>query len=121
VSAPAFYEFIEAPAFSRYRDDYLDDDDLCEVQQALIDNPDSGDPIPGAGGLRKLRWPDKRRGKGKRGGIRIIYYGFLSANEIWLVTLYSKDEMSDLTKSEQRRLSAAIQAEKTARTKKGTK
>jgi hypothetical protein len=120
----ALYEFIEAPAFSRYREDYLDDDELVEVQLTLIANPDAGDLIPDAGGLRKVRWSDKRRSKGKRGGLRIIYYAFLSENEIWLMTLYSKDEMDDLTKVQRRALSMVIQTEKAARARerrKGTK
>jgi len=120
----ALYEFIEAPAFSRYREDYLDDDELLEVQLTLIANPDAGDLIPDAGGLRKVRWSDKRRSKGKRGGLRIIYYAFLSENEIWLMTLYSKDEMDDLTKVQRRALSMVIQTEKAARARerrKGTK
>ena len=111
------YEFIEAPAFSRYVKSYLDDEELGEVQEALIANPDAGDPIPESGGLRKLRWQDKRRGKGKRGGLRIIYYAFLSESEIWLMTLYSKDEMDDLTKPELRVLGNLIHTEKAAREK----
>jgi hypothetical protein len=74
--------FVEAPAFSRYREDYLDDEGFNELQQALAGNPEEGDLIPGTGGIRKLRWKDSRRGKGKRGGLRIIYYCFLSDEEI---------------------------------------
>jgi hypothetical protein len=48
-------QFVEAPAFSRYRDEYLDDDGIREIQQNLATNPEAGDLIPGAGGIRKLR------------------------------------------------------------------
>jgi hypothetical protein len=109
------FEFIEAPAFSRYREHYFDDDELGEVQQTLIADPNAGELIPQTGGLRKLRWPDKHRGKGKRGGLRIIYYAFLSESEIWLMTLYSKGEMDDLTKPEQRALAVLMEREKLAR------
>ena len=85
------------------------------MQRALAANPEAGDLIPGAGGIRKLRWKDTRRGKGKRGGLRIIYYCFLSDEEIWLLTLYGKDETSDLTKDEKTQLKRALEGERAAR------
>jgi hypothetical protein len=112
---PNGLQFVEAPAFSRYREDYLDDDGLRELQRALASNPEEGDLIPGAGGIRKLRWRDSRRGKGKRGGLRIIYYCFLSDEEIWLLTLYGKDEAADLSKDEKAQLRRALEAERAAR------
>ncbi|MGD0521261.1 MAG: hypothetical protein ABSA48_08410 [Terracidiphilus sp.] len=113
-------QFIEAPAFSRYREDYLDDEGFRKLQQALSGNPEEGDLIPGAGGIRKLRWSDVRRGKGKRGGLRIVYYCFLSDEEIWLLTLYGKDEASDLSKDEKVQLKRALEAERAARKRRGT-
>jgi len=112
---PKGLQFVEAPAFSRYREDYLDDEEFSELQRALAANPEQGDLIPGAGGIRKLRWADSRRGKGKRGGLRIIYYCFLSDEEIWLLTLYGKDEASDLSKDEKAQLKRALEAERAAR------
>jgi mRNA-degrading endonuclease RelE of RelBE toxin-antitoxin system len=112
--------FVEAPAFTRYREDYLDDEGFRKLQQALATNPDEGDLIPGAGGIRKLRWRDSRRGKGKRGGLRIIYYCFLSDEEIWLLTLYGKDEASDLSKDEKAQLKRALEAERAARKRRET-
>ena len=53
---------------------YLDDDDFRGLQNLLMLQPEAGDSIPGTGGLRKLRFADARRGKGKRGGLRVIYY-----------------------------------------------
>ena len=60
-------------------------------------HPEAGDPIPETGGLRKLRFADVRRGKGKRGGLRVIYYWWDSGLHFWLFTLYDMDEMADLT------------------------
>ena len=71
-------EFIEASAFTRYVAQYLDDDEYRLLQNRLAINPDLGDVMPGTGGFRKLRWADPRRGKGRRGGLRIIYYYFLA-------------------------------------------
>ena len=66
--------FVELPAFERYRSNYLDDDAFLALQNLLMKHPEAGDAIQGAGGLRKLRFADARRGKGKRGGLRVIYY-----------------------------------------------
>jgi len=70
--------FVGLPAFARYRDDYLDDDRFRLLQMELMSNPEAGDLIEGSGGLRKLRFRDARRGKGKRGGLRVIYYFWLA-------------------------------------------
>lgn len=67
--------FVELPAFSRYRADYLDDEGFRALQNELVESPEKGDVIEGTGGLRKLRRPDQRRGKGKRGGLRVITSG----------------------------------------------
>jgi hypothetical protein len=112
-------QFVEAPAFSRFREDYLDDEEFRHLQRALAGNPEEGDLIPGAGGVRKLRWKDSRRGKGKRGGLRIIYYCFLSDEEIWLLTLYGKDEAADLSKAEKAQLKMALEAERATRKRRG--
>ena len=111
----ALFQFVEAPAFARFRDDYLDDDGFAELQRYLAKNPEAGDMVPGAGGIRKLRWKDPGRGKGRRGGLRVIYYCFLSEQEIWLLTLYDKDEAPDLTKDEKDQLRRALEAERAVR------
>ncbi len=108
-------EFVEAPAFTRHVSDYLSDDEYQELQNQLAANPELGDLMPGTGGFRKLRWTDPRRGKGKRGGLRIIYYYFLSDQVIWLMTLYGKDEASDLTSNEKKALRRTLKAELRAR------
>lgn len=101
-------EFIEAPAFTRHISDYLDAEQYRELQNALASNPELGDLMPGTGGFRKLRWGDPRRAKGRRGGLRIIYYYFVSDLQVWLMTLYDKGEAADLTAKEKKALRDAI-------------
>jgi mRNA-degrading endonuclease RelE of RelBE toxin-antitoxin system len=108
-------EFIEAPAFTKHLSEYLSDDDFKELQSLLRLNPEAGDVIQGTGGFRKVRWTDRRRGKGKRGGLRIIYFYFQAEEQIWLLTIYGKDEAEDLTAEQKRMLKAAIEEEKRAR------
>jgi len=107
--------FVELPAFARHRADYLDDDGFRGLQAAMMANPQAGDVIEGTGGLRKLRQPDPRRGKGKRGGLRVIYYWWLGGDQFWLVTLYDKDEMADLTPAECKALKQLLKTELEAR------
>ena len=108
-------EFIEAPAFTRRVSAYLDDDEYRRLQAELAGNPELGDVMPGTGGFRKVRWPDPRRGRGRRGGLRIIYFYFESDQQIWPMTLYGKDEASDLDTKEKKALKAAIELEVKAR------
>jgi len=108
-------EFVEAPAFTRHLPNYLTDDDYGELQAKLGGNPELGDLMPGTGGFRKLRWADVRRGKGRRGGLRIIYYHLKFDRQIWLMTLYDKGEASDLTAKEKKALKASIENELAAR------
>src|SRR3990172_8145316 len=103
--------FVELPAFERHRTNYLDDDNFRSLQNLLMKNPMAGDPIPDTGLLRKLRFADARRGKGKRGGLRVIYYWGVTGLQFWLFTLYDKDEMSDLTAQQRKALKAMIKAE----------
>lgn len=102
---------IELPAFARYRADYLDDEGFRGLQQSLLKNPKAGDVIEGTGGLRKLRHGDPRRGKGKRGGLRVIYYWWDGGRQFWLFTLYDKDEMDNLNADEKRALKVMLKAE----------
>lgn len=109
--------FVELPAFERHRTSYLDDDGFRDLQNLLITKPRAGAVMPGTGGLRKLRFPDARRGKGKRGGLRIIYYWWEAGEQFWLFTLYDKDEMSELTPQERKALNEMIKAELISRRK----
>ena len=89
---------VETPVFTRLVNRYLDDDQYRALQAVLSDNPDAGDVIPGGGGLRKLRW--RLAGRGKRGGLRIIYYRVVSAEQIYLLYVYAKNEQTDLTRDQ---------------------
>jgi hypothetical protein len=95
--------------------EYLEDEEYRALQGQLGLNPEMGDLISGTGGFRKARWADKRRGKGRRGGLRVIYYHFAKDYQIWLMMLYSKDEAADLTPEEKKALRAAIEGECKAR------
>lgn len=83
------YSFIETKLFTRLIAEYLSDDEYTELQKALIANPVAGNLVPGAGGVRKLRWGVA--GRGKRGGIRVIYYAKTREGVIWVLTLYAKN------------------------------
>jgi hypothetical protein len=111
-------EFIEARVFTRHVHEYLDDEGYRALQERLAANPRAGDVMPGTGGFRKMRWADPRRGKGRRGGLRIIYFYFESEREIWMMTLYGKDDSADLTPNEKKALKAAVDAELKARAPK---
>lgn len=110
--------FVELPPFMRHRDEYLDDLAYRQLQNEMMRRPDAGDVIAGTGGLRKLCFADRTRGKGKRGGLRVIYYWWVAADQFWLFTLYDKDEAADLTASERKALGAMLIRELEARSTK---
>src|SRR5436190_1546144 len=90
--------FVEIPDFTEVIDDYFGTDEhYLRLQLALIQNPEAGAVIPGTGGLRKVRWPDPRRGKGKRGGLRVIYLYMPASSVIGFLDVYDKDEAEDMT------------------------
>lgn len=92
--------FVELTPFVAFRDANWTDEELTGLQKFLLASPDAGSLIRGAGGLRKLRWA--ARGRGKRGGTRIIYYWYRSEGRIYLIYGYSKSEREDLTASQLR-------------------
>jgi hypothetical protein len=108
---------IELPAFTRNRTDYLTDEGFRSLQNALLDNPEAGDVIEGTGGLRKVRHTDARRGKGKRGGLRVIYFWWKAGAQFWLFTLYDKDTMDDLSPKQRTTLKGMLKRELEARRK----
>lgn len=107
--------FVELPPFEQHRSKYLDDDSFTEFQKELIKNPTAGEVIKGTGGLRKVRFSDKKRGKGKRGGVRIIYYWYSSGSQFWLFTLYGKGEADDLSQDERKTVAQILKHETEAR------
>ncbi|MGJ8670872.1 MAG: hypothetical protein ACSHXK_15405 [Oceanococcus sp.] len=110
--------FIELPAFEKWRPHYLTDESFRKLQHLMMEDPEVGDVISGAGGIRKMRFGDPRRGKGKRGGLRVIYYWWAEGAEFWLFTLYDKDEASDLTPDERNAIGKRVKAEIAARSKR---
>jgi mRNA-degrading endonuclease RelE of RelBE toxin-antitoxin system len=99
--------FIEAPIFSKLVYDYLSEDEYAALQWALILKPDTGEVIPHSGGLRKVRWGGG--GKGKRGGNRIIYYRQTAKGEIWLLTIYAKNEAENIPPQILRQIKEAME------------
>lgn len=88
------FAFIETKLFTRLVGEYLSDGEYLELQAALARNPEAGAVIPESGGIRKLRWG--LPGRGKRGGLRIIYYLRTQKGVIWMLTLYSKNEAENI-------------------------
>jgi hypothetical protein len=99
--------FIESKIFEKLREKYLNDDNYRALQNFLVEQPLVGDVIQGTGGLRKLRWSSK--GKGKRGGIRTIYLYITEKSHIHFLTLYAKNEVSDLTADEKKILKRIVE------------
>ena len=91
----AVMEFIEVTAFTKYVQDYLTEDEYLGLQSFLLQNPEAGKIVRGSGGVRKVRWAIT--GKGKSGGVRVIIYYFKKQDdEIWLLTIYSKNEVESI-------------------------
>lgn len=90
--------FVETSWFSSIRQRYLVDERFRLLQVALMTSPDAGPVIKGTGGIRKLRWSIE--GAGKRGGLRILYYWIPGKDTIYLLNIYKKAEMADLTRAE---------------------
>ena len=88
------HTFIELHPFATVRDKYLNDDEFTAFQHYLAANPDAGDVIPRSGGCRKLRWAID--GRGKSGGVRIIYFLRLNSGQIVLVTMYAKNVQENI-------------------------
>ena len=94
--------FIETPVFTAQITSLLDDDKYLEFQKMLIANPEAGRVVSGTGGLRKIRWKHPGRQKGKRGGIRVIYFYRMHVSQVLLLTAYNKDHQSNLSNSQKR-------------------
>ena len=99
--------FIETRIFTKKLDEHLTDDEYSDLQAYMIENPDAGDLIPATGGLRKLRWSSAN--KGKRSGIRVIYYWKTAEHHIYLMTLYAKNEITDLSAEEKKLLKQMVE------------
>jgi mRNA-degrading endonuclease RelE of RelBE toxin-antitoxin system len=83
-------EFIETSIFTKLIYTFLTDDEYVGLQGFMLKYPEAGKIVSGSGGVRKLRWSIS--GKGKRGGVRVIYYFKKHEHEIWMLTIYGKSE-----------------------------
>ncbi len=102
-------EFIETSIFTKLSKSLLKDDELHQVQMTLSLYPAMGQVIPHSGGLRKLRWVSGS--KGKRGGLRIIYYWMTKDEQIYLLYAYAKSKQEDLTPEQIKILKNLMQEE----------
>ncbi|MEX0717342.1 MAG: type II toxin-antitoxin system RelE/ParE family toxin [Planctomycetaceae bacterium] len=101
--------FVESKEFTAWVGEYLPDETYAALQEELMDDPRKGMPIRGCGGLRKIRISDPGRGKGKRGGARIIYLHVPEAKRFYMLDIYGKDEKDDLSSDEKKTLRALAQ------------
>jgi mRNA-degrading endonuclease RelE of RelBE toxin-antitoxin system len=102
-------KFIETSVFTRKITTLISDDGYRLLQEALLRRPGQGDLIKGSGGVRKLRWGDKARGK--RGGIRVIYYWDVERELFLMLHVYSKAEQKDLSAAQVATLAKAVRQE----------
>ncbi len=107
--------FVELAGFARNRAAHLDDAGFRELQQWLMREPERGDLIVGTGGLRKVRFADEGRQRGKRGGLRLIYYWWPDGAQFWLFTVYGKGIQDDLDPAQRQLLSRLLDEERKAR------
>lgn len=98
---------IETSIFTRRIQELMSDDEYRELQEVLVNRPDLGAIIQGTGGLRKVRW--MLEGKGKRGGVRTIYYWMTADEHIYMLYVYPKSEQEDLTQEQRRALKAVVE------------
>jgi mRNA-degrading endonuclease RelE of RelBE toxin-antitoxin system len=100
--------FVETKLFTSLVGGYLSDDEYGALQLSLAANPEAGEIVRGSGGVRKLRWSGS--GRGKRGGIRVIYYLRTTRGEVWMLTLYAKNEADSIPAHVLKRIREEIDA-----------
>ena len=101
--------FVETPVFTDLVCKRLDDDDYRALQITLLLRPEQGPVIPGSGGLRKIRW--SAEGRGKRGGLRVIYFWDKASSTLYMLFLYQKNEQGDLSTTQIRTLARLVREE----------
>jgi hypothetical protein len=101
--------FVETKLFTELVLDYLSDDEYAAMQQFLVVHPEAGDVIPASGGVRKLRWGVA--GRGKRGGLRVIYFLRRRNDEVWMLTLYAKNVADNIPAKVLKKIKEAIDGE----------
>ena len=100
--------FVETPIFTRQVVEVLTDELYGLLQASLVTRPDAGDLIKGGGGIRKLRWA--LPGRGKRGGVRVIYFWRVTESQIMMLTMYAKNEQANLTSTQVKQLAKLMEA-----------
>jgi mRNA-degrading endonuclease RelE of RelBE toxin-antitoxin system len=101
--------FVETPVFTARLRRHLNDEQYRALQESLLLRPDQGRLVPGTAGLRKLRW--RAEGRGKRGGLRVIYYWAVADDVCLMLYLYAKNEQGDLTPAQVRELARLVREE----------
>lgn len=102
-------QFIETSIFTRQVISILTDDEYSQLQMTLFAHPDMGVIIPHGGGLRKVRWSIS--GRGKRGGVRVIYYWVVAEDQILMLFMYPKNEKDNLTPQQLKVLREIVEKE----------
>ena len=101
--------FVETPVFTTALRRHLDDEMYRALQLAMLLRPAQGSLIQGGAGLRKLRWAAP--GRGKRGGVRLIYYWEPASQTLYMLYLYAKNEQGDLTATQLKALAKLVREE----------
>ncbi|WP_372810522.1 type II toxin-antitoxin system RelE/ParE family toxin [Litorivivens sp.] len=98
---------IETSIFTKRIKELMSDDDYKELQESLVNRPDMGAVIPGSGGLRKMRW--RLEGRGKSGGVRVIYYWLTEDEQVLMLYVYPKSEQDNLTAEQTKVLKVIVE------------
>ena len=98
---------IETTVFTRLIKTLMSDDDYRGLQEALVQRPDLGDLIQGSGGLRKVRW--KLEGRGKSGGVRVIYYWVVNDDQLRMLYVYPKGKQENLSADQLKTLKQIVE------------
>ena len=101
--------FVETPVFTAALRRHLDDETYRVLQLALLLRPTQGPIIQGGAGLRKLRWA--ATGRGKRGGVRLIYYWEAASQTFYILYIYAKNEQGDVTAAQLKVLAKLVREE----------
>ncbi|MCR8922634.1 type II toxin-antitoxin system RelE/ParE family toxin [Dasania sp. GY-MA-18] len=98
---------IETSVFTRLIKELMSDDEYKNLQEALVSRPNMGDLIKGSGGIRKVRW--QLEGRGKSGGVRVIYYWVVNDDHIRMLYVYPKGKQVSLSKAQVAQLKAIVE------------
>jgi mRNA-degrading endonuclease RelE of RelBE toxin-antitoxin system len=100
---------VETTVFTRQVLELLSAEQYRQLQRILVSRPNAGPVIVGSGGMRKIRWAGQ--GKGKRGGVRVIYYWAVARDRLLMLLIYGKNERDDLTPNQLKTLRRIVERE----------